>query len=170
MFEHHKTLQVVAVISGYSLHVGVTEIELKRISLESEVPWQKTQVLPSKEVVDKLWSFVKCYRSFGRSSYLVNYNILYSVYSYFHSQVGCFSPPPVCFFLQIFPMKSGWFGLPPTTDWQYLYNPNQELGVTYPSLHMFGINNIYTDYIWYISYRWRRNFDTQYHIIFFRLP
>ena len=83
MFKHYKTLQVAAGISGYSLHVDVTEIELKRVSLESEVPWQKSQVLPSKEVVDKLWSFVKYYRSFGRSSYLVNYNILYSVYSYF---------------------------------------------------------------------------------------
>ena len=118
MFKHHKTLQVAAGISGYSLHVGVTEIELKRVSLESKVSWQKSQVLPSKEVVDKLWSFVKCYRSFGRSSYLVNYNILYSIYSYFHSQVGCLSPPPVWFFLQIFLTKSGRFGLPPTTDQQ----------------------------------------------------
>ena len=116
MFKYHKTLLVAAGISGYSLHVGITEIELKRVSLESEVPWQKTQVLPSKEVVDKLWSFVKCYRSFGRSSYLVNYNILYSVYFYFHSQVGCPSPPSVCFFLQIFLMKSMRFGLPSTTD------------------------------------------------------
>ena len=153
MFKHHKTLQVAAGISGYSLHIGITEIELKRVSLESEVSWQKSQVLPSKEVVDKLWSFVKCYRSFGRSSYLVNYNILYSVYSYFHSQVGYPSPSSICFFLQIFSIKSERLGLPPTTDRQCLHNPNQELGVTYPSLNMFRINNTYTDYIWYISYR-----------------
>ena len=37
MFKYHKTLLVAAGISGYSLHVGITKIELKRVSLESEV-------------------------------------------------------------------------------------------------------------------------------------
>ena len=49
MFKHHKTLQVAAGISGYSLHVGVTEIELKRVSLESKAPGKSLKYYQAKK-------------------------------------------------------------------------------------------------------------------------
>src|SRR5260363_241228 len=55
------------------------EIELKQICrLLSEASWQAL-VLLSKDVVEKLWSFVKSYGYENRSRGLVRYVILYSV-------------------------------------------------------------------------------------------
>src|SRR5260363_419603 len=52
---------------------------LKQICrLLSEAPW-RTLVLLSKDVVEKLWSFVKFYEYENRSRGLVRYVILYSV-------------------------------------------------------------------------------------------
>src|SRR5260363_160449 len=56
-----------------------TEIEMKENSrLISETPWQAA-VLLSKDVAEKLWSFVKIYEYENRSRYLGRYVILYSV-------------------------------------------------------------------------------------------
>ena len=113
MFKYYKTPLVAAGISGYSLHVGISETDLKRVALESEVTRQKTQVLPSKEVADRLWSFVKYYRSLGRSSYLVRHSTLYSVTLTILLKLAIFYPS-LCF--KVFSMKSGQFGLPPPID------------------------------------------------------
>src|SRR5260364_66422 len=74
------------------------EIELKKNSrLISEAPW-RALVLLSKDVVEKLWSFVKAYGYENRSRYLVRYVILYSVtlttlftlVLFFWCRFGCF--------------------------------------------------------------------------------
>ena len=58
---------------------SATEIEMKKNSrLISEAPW-RALVLLSKDVVEKLWSFVKSYGYENRSRDLVEYTILYSV-------------------------------------------------------------------------------------------
>src|SRR5260363_117621 len=78
---YNKTLpsccQVQSPFTGCSAH----EIELKQICrLLSEASW-RALVLLSKDVVEKLWSFVKSYGYENRSKGLVRYVILYSITS-----------------------------------------------------------------------------------------
>src|SRR5260364_107849 len=83
----------------------------KTRTLMGEVSWQRTLVLPSKEVVGTTtWSFVKFYGCENRSKYLVRYFILYSVTLSKSFYFGTF--PWRSFGFRNFD-KSGRFGLPP---------------------------------------------------------
>src|SRR5260363_390723 len=93
MFIHNKTLPsccwVQSLFTGCSAH----EIELKQICrLLSEAPW-RALVLLSKDVVEKLWSFVKSYGYENRSRGLVRYVILYSVTPSNFFRFGFFPEP-----------------------------------------------------------------------------
>src|SRR5260363_95396 len=96
------------------------EIELKKNSrLISETLWQAL-VLLSKDVVEKLWSFVKAYGYENRSRYLVKYIILYSVTLTTPLFWYCFSDTALD--ISKF-QKSGQFGVPPPKDRQCLLLP-----------------------------------------------
>src|SRR5260364_415190 len=86
----------------------------KTRTLMGEVSWQRTLVLPSKEVVGTTtWSFVKFYGCENRSKYLVRYFILYSITLSKSFYFGTFLWRSFGF--RNFD-KSGRFGLPPSKD------------------------------------------------------
>src|SRR5260364_433682 len=94
---HNKSLpsccRVQSSFTGCSAH----EIELKQICrLLSEAPWQAL-VLLSKDIVEKLWSFVKSYGYENRSRGLVRYVILYSVNPSNFFRFGLFLRAPLVF-------------------------------------------------------------------------
>src|SRR5260363_282713 len=94
---YNKTLpsccQVQSPFTGCSAH----EIELKQICrLLSEASW-RALVLLSKDVVEKLWSFVKSYGYENRSRGLVRYVILYSITPSNSFRFGFFLRAPLVF-------------------------------------------------------------------------
>ena len=107
-------------------------------------------MLPSKEVADG--SFVKYYRSFGRSSYLVKYNILYSVtFTLLYKLVFQYPHLPSKFFRQ----KVGDLGCPfHLIDSAYIIQIGTLVTGHIQTSTRTTMDDTYFDYIWYISYRW----------------
>jgi hypothetical protein len=118
---HNKTSPSCCRVQSPFTGCSAPEIELKKICrLLSEAPW-RALVLLSKDVVEKLWSFVKFYGYENRSRGLVRYVILYSVTPSNSFKFGTSPRAPLAFSKF---QKSGHFGLPPPKDQQGLRLPN----------------------------------------------